>query len=89
MRGGFGDEGLQDGVDDGVVPGGGAVVLVGCCGGEGGGAGVCGDLGEAGCVDGLWVWLLVIGVLFGGWMGRAYEGGDGGHCCGFGFGWFG
>jgi hypothetical protein len=54
-RGGFGDEGLQDAVDDGVVPGGGAVVLVGCCGGEGGGAGVCGDLGEAGCVDGLMI----------------------------------
>lgn len=52
-RGGFGDEGLQDAVDDGVVPGGGAVVLVGCCGGESRGAGVCGDLGEAGCVDGL------------------------------------
>ena len=65
-RGGFGDEGLQDAVDDGVVPGGGAVVLVGCCGGEGGGAGVCGDLGEAGCVEGLfWCGLLVIVVW---WM---------------------
>ena len=29
---GFGDEGLQDGVDDGVVPACGAVVLVGCGG---------------------------------------------------------
>lgn len=47
--GGFGDEGLEDRVDDGVVPGCGAVVVVGCCGAEGGGAGVCGDLGEAGC----------------------------------------
>ena len=65
MRGCFGDEGLQDCVDDGVVPGGGAVVLVGCCGGEGGGAGVCGDLGEAGGVDGLWV-LFVSDCLFGG-----------------------
>jgi hypothetical protein len=45
--GGFGDEGLEDRVDDGVVPG--TVVVVGCCGAEGGGAGVCGDLGEAGC----------------------------------------
>jgi hypothetical protein len=47
--GGFGDDGLEDRVDDGVVPGCGAVVVVGCCGAEGGGAGVCGDLGEAGC----------------------------------------
>ena len=64
VRGGFGDEGLQDAVDDGVVPGGGAVVLVGCCGGEGGGADVCGDLGEAGCVDGLF-WEVVVSWCFG------------------------
>jgi hypothetical protein len=45
---GFGDEGLQDAVDYCVVPRAGGVVLVGCCGGEGAGAGVCSDLGEAG-----------------------------------------
>lgn len=38
-------------------------MLVDCGGGEGGGAGVCGDLGEAGGCDGL-VELLV--CMFGG-----------------------
>lgn len=61
--GGFRDEGLQDGVDDGVVPGGGAVVLVGGCGREGGGAGVCGDLGEASGVEGLFCLWVVSGLL--------------------------
>ena len=46
---GFGYEGLQDGIDDGGVPGGGAVVVVGRCGREGGRAGFGGDVGEAGC----------------------------------------
>lgn len=36
---GFGYQGLQDRVDYAVVPGCGLGVLVGCCGGEGGGAG--------------------------------------------------
>lgn len=43
--GGFGDQGLQDFVDDAVVPLCGCVVLVACCAAEGGGAGVRGDLG--------------------------------------------
>jgi hypothetical protein len=52
-RRGFGDQGLQDCVDYGVVPGGGLVVLVGCGGGEGGVAGAGGDFCEAGGGDGL------------------------------------
>lgn len=47
-RGGLGDERLQDLVDDAVVPRGCAVVRVGGCAREGAGAGVGGDLREAG-----------------------------------------
>lgn len=42
--GGFGDEGFEDRVDDGVVPGFGRGVGVGGCGREGGVAGVGADL---------------------------------------------
>jgi hypothetical protein len=45
---GLTDQGLQEGGDDGVVPQGGLGVVVGCCGGEGGGAGLGG-----GCVSAL------------------------------------
>ena len=65
---GFGYEGLQDGVDDGIVPGGGGFVLVACGGREGGGAGGGGDLREAGGGDGLG--LLRGGLAWGVcWMG--------------------
>lgn len=47
-RGGLGDERLQDLVDDAVVPRGCAVVRVSGCAREGAGAGVGGDLREAG-----------------------------------------
>jgi hypothetical protein len=46
--GSFGYEGCEDRVDDGIVPGRGAFVVVRSCGAEGGGAGGVGDLSEAG-----------------------------------------
>ena len=49
----FGNQRLQDLLDDAVVPGGGGVVLVGGRGGEGAGAGVGGNLAEARGGDGL------------------------------------
>jgi hypothetical protein len=51
--GGFGDEGLQDGADDGVVPALGLRVLVVCGAADGGGAGVGADLAQARCGNGL------------------------------------
>lgn len=47
------DQGLEDGVDDVVVPALRRGVLVGCRGGERGVAGVVADLAEARCGDGL------------------------------------
>lgn len=50
---GLGDQRLQDLLDDAVVPGSGVVVSVAGGGRESGGAGVGGDLGEAGGGNGL------------------------------------